>query len=178
MFFSPLPFLLVILVGVLVGGYFLLKNFVTKRRQKIKNGEVKKYNIVFKILVCLGCIVDFLIVGFVTNWSFSPEAAIGIIALLFIPGIITQCLYFLPYMIANSKGHTQETAIFVLNLFAGWTIIAWIIALIWAFTNKEKVVFEPKSSSVDEIRKLKELLDMGAITTEEFEVKKHELLKM
>lgn len=178
MFFSPLPFLLIILVGVLVGGYFLFKNFVTKRHQKIKKGEVKKYNIVFKIFVCLGCIVDFLIVGFLTDWSFDETEAIGIIALLFIPGIITQCLYFLPYMIANSKGHTQETAIFVLNLFAGWTIVAWIIALIWAFTNKENVVFEPKSSSVDEIRKLKELLDMGAITPEEFEVKKHELLKM
>lgn len=170
--------LLIIFIGILVGLFFWLKNFIPARRQKIKNGEVKKYNIVFKILLFLGCIVDFLIVGFVTNWSFDETEAIGIIALLFILGIITQCLYFLPYMIANSKGHTQETAIFVLNLFAGWTIIAWIIALIWAFTNKEKVIIAPKSSSVDEIRKLKELLDMGAITTEEFEIKKRELLKM
>lgn len=38
------------------------------------------------------------------------------------------------------------------------------------------VIRQPESSAADEIRKYKELLDMGAITEEEFQLKKKELL--
>jgi len=29
-------------------------------------------------------------------------------------------------------------AILILNLFLGWTFLGWVIALVWAFTNREK----------------------------------------
>lgn len=121
-----------------------------------------------------------VIVGLVINWSFSFEDAIPIIVMLIIPGILTQCIYFLPYLIANSKGHEQETAIFVLNLFAGWTVIAWIIALVWAFKEKSLTanVSQISLSNADEIAKFKNLLDTGTITEEEFESKKKELLNL
>lgn len=145
----------------------------------VKAGKKKKLNLCFKVLCALGCIVDFLIIGFITNWNFSTGEAFWIIVGLIIPGILTQCIYFIPYLIANSKAHTQETAIFVLNLFAGWTIIAWIIALVWACTSaKEKVVIQqkPQLSSADELKKYKDLLDSGIITQEEFDAKKNQLL--
>jgi hypothetical protein len=44
--------------------------------------------------------------------------------------LISLLLYFLPSLIAHNKRHSG--AIILLNLFAGWTIIGWLVALIWA----------------------------------------------
>ncbi len=41
-------------------------------------------------------------------------------------------LYFLPTIIASRRGLHERTAIALLNLFLGWTLIGWVIALIWA----------------------------------------------
>lgn len=171
-------FLPLIIISAVI--FFVGKKVIVVRREKKKSGEIKKLNIVFKIFCCLGCVVDLLLVGFITNWGFSSEEVIVIIVMLIIPGIITQCIYFLPYLIANSNGHQQETAIFILNLFAGWTIIAWIIALVWAFTKRPPNgnVMQNSVSNADEIAKFKNLLDSGVITEEEFENKKKELLNL
>lgn len=47
------------------------------------------------------------------------------LALLF----LTLC-YFLPAIIGRDK--RDAAGIFFLNLFLGWTVIGWVIALIWA----------------------------------------------
>lgn len=47
--------------------------------------------------------------------------------------IIPILFYFLPSFIARK--HKQFTAIFVLNLLLGWTIIGWVGSLIWALTK-------------------------------------------
>lgn len=39
-------------------------------------------------------------------------------------------LYFLPAIIGRDK--RDSAGIFLLNLFLGWTVIGWLIALIWA----------------------------------------------
>ena len=44
-------------------------------------------------------------------------------------------LYFLPFVVAVNRGHKNATAIFVLNLFLGWTMIGWVVALVWSFTK-------------------------------------------
>ena len=43
-------------------------------------------------------------------------------------------LYFLPAIVAAVRHHPNQNAIFVLNLLAGWTIVGWIIAVVWANT--------------------------------------------
>lgn len=43
-------------------------------------------------------------------------------------------LYFLPAIIAMNRGHHNVRAIFALDLLAAWSIIGWIIALVWAYT--------------------------------------------
>jgi len=40
--------------------------------------------------------------------------------------------YFLPFIIALIRKHIDSTAIFVLNLFLGWTFFGWVIALVWS----------------------------------------------
>ena len=47
--------------------------------------------------------------------------------------------YFLPTIIACIRKHTNVWAIFVLNLFLGFTLIGWVIALVWAVHKKEYV---------------------------------------
>lgn len=41
-------------------------------------------------------------------------------------------MYFLPSIIALVRGKRDITAIILLNLFLGWTVIGWVVALIWA----------------------------------------------
>ena len=47
-------------------------------------------------------------------------------------------LYFLPAIVAGFRDHRNTGAVFVLNLFLGWTFIGWVIALVWAMTNGGK----------------------------------------
>jgi Superinfection immunity protein len=46
--------------------------------------------------------------------------------------------YLFPWAVAWSRQHHQTTAIFVLNLLLGWTIISWVGALVWAATRVER----------------------------------------
>jgi hypothetical protein len=41
-------------------------------------------------------------------------------------------LYFLPAIIAFARSKRDAVSILVLNLFLGWTMIGWVIALVWA----------------------------------------------
>jgi len=44
-------------------------------------------------------------------------------------------LYFLPSIIALARSKRDTLAIFLLNLFLGWSVIGWIVALVWAAKN-------------------------------------------
>jgi Superinfection immunity protein len=41
-------------------------------------------------------------------------------------------LYFLPAIIAFARSKRDAISILVLNFFLGWTMIGWVIALVWA----------------------------------------------
>src|SRR5882762_1360446 len=120
--------------------------------------------------------------------------------------IFLLCLYFLPAIIAFSRGKSSAVAILILNLFLGWTFIGWIIALVWAVSansrpqqviinngvqpgknsqlkatdsNRNPVPAEPQASAINlktvsqenrisQLRDLKQLLDEGVLTQEEF----------
>ena len=47
-------------------------------------------------------------------------------------------IYFFPVIVAASKNRSNTSAIVVTNLFLGWTVIGWVIALIWATTDGRK----------------------------------------
>ena len=40
--------------------------------------------------------------------------------------------YFVPTLVAYCREHQSAGAIFFLNLLLGWTIIFWVISLLWA----------------------------------------------
>jgi hypothetical protein len=58
---------------------------------------------------------------------------------LFFAILITllSLFYFLPVAIAFYRKLANTGAIFALNLFLGWSLIGWVIALVWALKDEE-----------------------------------------
>ena len=46
-------------------------------------------------------------------------------------------IYFLPLFVALGGKHRNAVAIFLLNLFLGWSLIGWLAALVWAVAGAE-----------------------------------------
>lgn len=45
-------------------------------------------------------------------------------------------VYLIPTIIAFARGHASKWGIGVLNIVLGWSLVFWVIALIWALSNK------------------------------------------
>jgi ABC-type transport system involved in multi-copper enzyme maturation permease subunit len=67
------------------------------------------------------------------------EPGEGLFAYLGLVGIFLLILgvgcYFLPTIIGYYRKRSNVAAIFLLNLFLGWTFIGWIVSLVWALAN-------------------------------------------
>jgi hypothetical protein len=59
----------------------------------------------------------------------SDPASFLIILTLILLALIS---YFLPTIVASLRRHADKCAIFVINLFLGWSLIGWVVALAWA----------------------------------------------
>lgn len=51
--------------------------------------------------------------------------------------ILSVLLYFLPTLIARDKPDVM--AVFLVNLLLGWTVIGWLVALVWACSEERFV---------------------------------------
>ena len=56
--------------------------------------------------------------------------------------ILVLALYFLPAIVATRRGIPSSAGVFVLNLFLGWTIVGWIVALVWAVSGTPRAEIE------------------------------------
>lgn len=45
---------------------------------------------------------------------------------------IAMALYFLPVLIARLRDAAHTGGLFLVNLFFGWTMIGWLLCLVWA----------------------------------------------
>ena len=54
---------------------------------------------------------------------------------LAVAAVAAFAIYFLPTFVAANNKHPHVGAIFVLNLLAGFTVIGWVAAFIWAFIS-------------------------------------------
>jgi hypothetical protein len=59
-------------------------------------------------------------------------------ALWFVFILPALALYFLPTIIALVRHVRNALAIVLINIFAGWTFIGWVIALVWSLVDKRK----------------------------------------
>lgn len=57
--------------------------------------------------------------------------------------MIALPLYMMPGIIALKRGHVNAIPITLTNLFFGWTVVGWAIALIWAFANQTAMTPAP-----------------------------------
>jgi len=69
--------------------------------------------------------------------SKDDSNAVGLVITL-----IVFATYFLPLIVAVRRWHRDTTAIGMLTLFLGWTIIGWVIALTWACNDNIKTATE------------------------------------
>ena len=49
-------------------------------------------------------------------------------------------MYFIPSIVALARNKRDTFLIFLLNLFLGWSIVGWVIALVWALRSDYPVV--------------------------------------
>jgi 4-amino-4-deoxy-L-arabinose transferase-like glycosyltransferase len=82
--------------------------------------------------------------GAIPNWKgFTFMAALMISAngmqwfAFLLVGTIGFLSYFLPSICAFMRHHPQKISILLLNFFLGWSIVGWVIALVWAFKKAE-----------------------------------------
>jgi hypothetical protein len=60
------------------------------------------------------------------------EETLGLLLVL-----VLGFFYFLPAIVAFSRGHKNSGAILILNLLLGWTMLGWVGALVWSATNTD-----------------------------------------
>lgn len=65
--------------------------------------------------------------------------------------LLLIALHFLPWIIALMRNHHNTVAIFLVNLLLGWTLIGWVVALIWSFTNRPVAIMQPPQVVVNNI---------------------------
>lgn len=46
--------------------------------------------------------------------------------------VLIFAFYFLPSLIAFLRNHKNKLAIFLLNLLLGWTVLGWVVSLVWS----------------------------------------------
>ena len=66
-------------------------------------------------------------------------AGVGLLFLVVgaVVGAIVLCLYFLPTIIGFLRNKRNKMAMFALNFFLGWTLVGWVVSLVWSLTVDE-----------------------------------------
>lgn len=49
--------------------------------------------------------------------------------------MVLIALYFTPTVLAVGRQHRSALAIGALNILLGWTLLGWLVALIWSLTG-------------------------------------------
>lgn len=73
--------------------------------------------------------------------AFTIVSGLAIIAAVF-------ALYFLPLIVAYCRDHPNTLGIAILNIMLGWTLIGWVVALIWAVLQerpRQVIIVSPEA---------------------------------
>lgn len=140
------------------------------------------------VVLALG---SFLLMGQV------PRGAVGFLTLIL--GASGACFYFLPSIEASLRKQPNLVSIALVNVFLGWTLVGWVVAMAWGCAAKQghKPTASPRMdgpvrvgmsptiplqaaapppSVADELRKLADLKQQGILSDDEFAAQKAKLL--
>lgn len=104
--------------------------------------------------------------------------------------VFLAALYFLPSIEAALRSQPNVTSIVLVNVFLGWTLVGWVVAMAWGCKSSTAVavsVAPPPDISrqtpspfgndrVSELEKLSNLKDKGVLTQGEFDREKARIL--
>ena len=90
---------------------------------------------------------------------------------IIVGGLLLASLYFLPTILAWRRKHEFRAAITVLNVLSAWTLIGWIVAFVWAFTDTGEA-----PSYASQIAEIDDLLAKGKISAGEHEAMRKRIL--
>ena len=94
--------------------------------------------------------------------------------------IFLLLVYLLPMIIAIGNKKRNMVAISLMNILLGWSVICWIISLIWAISKDDKprpiIVKKNKGKNYEQLEKLNDLFEKKIISEQEFETEKRKLL--
>ncbi|MFJ4854791.1 MULTISPECIES: superinfection immunity protein [unclassified Streptomyces] len=51
--------------------------------------------------------------------------------------VLIVVAYFVPTVVAFARGVSNSGSVFVLNLFLGWTVVGWVVALAMAVRSTQ-----------------------------------------
>jgi Superinfection immunity protein len=76
----------------------------------------------------------------------AGDAILYILGVLAFFGFAGLCgyIYFLPTFIARRRQKRNTGAIFALNFFLGWSLVGWVVALVWALAYDVTGVYAPR----------------------------------
>ena len=77
-----------------------------------------------------------IVAGVFAMLKYSTAATIGLGLFVFVAVVGGFALYWLPTIVGWNK--KNATGIFLLNLFLGWALIPWVIALVWACSGQRE----------------------------------------
>lgn len=103
--------------------------------------KITKKDLARAFLPAIACAVSpILLTMFAVEKEYGVFPTFG--ATMFIIGLCLgfTLLYFLPTSIAAIKNHPRYWMIFTINTAGGWTIIGWVLCLLWALVpNTPKI---------------------------------------
>ena len=79
--------------------------------------------------------------------SGGGSVAVHIIMLL-VMLLVSTIIYFIPTIVAGSRNVQNTGSVFVINLFLGWTLVGWVVALAMAVRTVEQDRLPPSGSRV------------------------------
>ena len=97
--------------------------------------------------------------------------------------LVTVLLYFMPTLNARSRAHPSLPSIFLVNLLLGWTLIGWLVAIMWSTSGPDssrrvrEITQQPGLDKYQTLDLLGSLKERGLITDEEFQREKHKVLQ-
>lgn len=68
--------------------------------------------------------------------------------------LVMGAIYFIPGIVAITRGRDGASGIFLLNIFIGWTVIGWVVLLIIAFTGETEAQRFARRQELDLLRQI------------------------
>lgn len=110
----------------------------------------------------------------------NDTGPLGVLVLLFVGFMI----YFMPSLNAHHRRHPNFNSILLLNLFLGWTLIGWVVSIVWSASSiatvepiRARPAPEQEEDKYQKIERLGGLKEKGLLTESEYEAEKAKILQ-